>query len=249
MASMSAVALRHRLFCLPRDGHTADECQDAAAADADRGRFAIADGAGESSFAALWARLLVEEFVHQGSLPAELTTWLPALQRRWETEARRWAHGPSLPWYLEAGLDRGAFATFLALSLDEKGWHALAVGDSCLFQVRGEALLQAFPLTRSAEFDNSPWLVGSRTSADEVAGKQALHLRGRWQPHDRILLATDALAQALLAQDEQGEAPWRQIAQIVHKGDADDAFGRWVEQLRRSRRLRNDDVTLLAIDL
>jgi hypothetical protein len=41
----SGLALGYRAFCLPRRGHTAEECQDACAGDPERGRFAVADGA------------------------------------------------------------------------------------------------------------------------------------------------------------------------------------------------------------
>ena len=48
---------------LPKRGHSADEFEDAFAFDPAAGRYAVADGASESSFAGLWARLLVEGFI------------------------------------------------------------------------------------------------------------------------------------------------------------------------------------------
>ena len=57
-------------------------------ADPARGRFAIADGATESSFAGEWARLLVEGFVqtpHAGCWP-NWSNWLPTAQQLWLAE-------------------------------------------------------------------------------------------------------------------------------------------------------------------
>src|SRR5438876_30634 len=69
---MPGRALHFREFRLARRGHPLAECQDAAAADPERGRFAVADGAAESSLAAPWARLLVEDFVGAPGPPAEV---------------------------------------------------------------------------------------------------------------------------------------------------------------------------------
>src|SRR5262249_55482937 len=152
-------AMGYRAFRLPRQGYRLEECQDASAGDPERGRFAIADGAAESPYSALWAHLLAEEVVHQNERVPHWARWLPSLQERWSAQVslqERWtaANGPltlpfapvegdggvrgneqsgaGVPWYLEPGLIQGAFATFLGLVIEENSWHALAVGDSCL---------------------------------------------------------------------------------------------------------------------
>jgi hypothetical protein len=262
---MSAVgaARLFREFRLPRRGYGAAECQDAAAGDPLRGRFAIADGASESSHAGLWARLLVEEFVHAPERalgpPLEETgwsSWLLPLQRRWVAEVQRTQNGLTLPWYLEDQLRQGAFATFLGLVLQrdtgvpgERQWRALAVGDSCVFQTRKGELLQSFPLTRAADFSSAPWLVGSRTSPGGVPQQHGLHLRGHGQEGDRLWLMTDALAQWFLRQVESGALPWEPLEHSLLAPDPDVFFARWIEELRTTQQLRNDDVTLLAVFL
>ena len=169
--SRAGYVLSCRQFRLPRHGYRLEECQDASAADPDRGRFAVADGATESVYAAEWAQLLVEAFV-RGDAAEEPAwpTWLPPLQARWEEVIRPPVDAPPRPWYLEEALAHGgAFATFLGLVLEPSAdgaapwhWQAYAVGDSCLFQVRGDVLLRAFPVERAAEFGSTPCLVGSR---------------------------------------------------------------------------------------
>ena len=50
-------------------GNAEADYEDAGAGDVRRGRFAIADGASEASFAGLWAKLLVEQFVVHAGKP------------------------------------------------------------------------------------------------------------------------------------------------------------------------------------
>src|SRR5205823_4284926 len=115
--------------------------------------------ASESSFAGLWAQLLVDGFVNPDRSAVSETEWFEALQKRWAADV----DGRELPWYAEEKREQGAFATFLGLTLkrgDDGGpggrWKARAVGDSCLFQIRSERLIQAFPLTNANEFGNQP---------------------------------------------------------------------------------------------
>src|SRR5205807_289914 len=117
------LALRHRQLTLPRRGHAAEECQDAAAGLPGRGRFAIADGASEGPFAGLWARMLVEDFVRGDGREPAWSSWLPPVQERWAEAVGPAPGGPEAPWYLEAGLRQGAFATFLGLVVEDCTWH------------------------------------------------------------------------------------------------------------------------------
>src|SRR5262249_22560942 len=61
--SVEGLTIQFWQFQLPKRGEKTEDYEDASAGDPLRGRFAIADGAAGSSFSALWARLLVEEFV------------------------------------------------------------------------------------------------------------------------------------------------------------------------------------------
>ena len=241
--------------------------------DATAGRYGVADGASEGCFTGHWARLLVERFVRGG----EVTSWLaslPALQEQWDTEVR----DQDLPWYAETGVSQGACSTFLGLMLKDSPlpqagegsgvreapcrWQAVAVGDTCLLHTRGGTLRRAFPLDRSEQFDNFPKLVGSRMPVDAVQARQTLWIDGCGQPGDRLWMMTDALAQFCLGAIEAGGNPWNELESLL----ADDPnlpspvsgrgaggegvlFTSWIETLRGAARLRNDDVTLLAIEL
>ncbi len=233
-------------FRVPKRDHRLDECEDFAAADPAHGRFAVADGAAESAESGRWAQLLVDTFVH--ARPEKpWPEWLPPLQRQWADAVRRPSSAEPLPWFLEGRYRDGAYATFLGLLMDESRWAALAVGDSCLFLVRGDHLEVTFPLERSAEFDNSPWLVSSRAGLDQAPLQHTRYLAGNCRPGDRLFLMTDALSRWFLTEAEAGQRPWRSLEELY--GQSNDAFADWVGRRRADRHLRNDDTTLVSIRL
>jgi hypothetical protein len=241
----SRLQTQWRAFSLPKRGHRLEEYEDAYAVNPDSGRFAVADGAAESSFANVWARLLVSGFVRitEGKTAG---SWLAPLQRRWAAQV----NDLELPWYAEEKRDLGAFATLLGLTIrppqNEQGgrWTAVAIGDSCLFQVRHERLLGAFPLNHAADFGNQPPLIGSRAVPSSVVGllKQA---RGQWQPGDRFYLMTDALAQWFLRRCEADHKP--SVASRL--AEPEPALATYMERLRDQNEMKNDDITLLSIDV
>jgi hypothetical protein len=184
--------------------------------------------------------------------PAELepwAAWLPAAQEQW----RREFQGRDLPYYTEAKLRQGTFATFLGLVLRMQegpgvAWDAVAVGDSCLFQTQGDLLIRSFPIASPERFNNSPWLVGSDTPAPVLEEKRSLRASGEGAPGDRLWMMTDALAHWFLREDKAGGRPWRQMETILQE-PSPERFAAWIEGLRTAERLRNDDVTWLAIQL
>src|SRR5262249_4315786 len=113
-------SLRFVTFCEPKRGHGPQEYEDAFAGNLALGRFAVADGATESAYAGLWARMLVNEFVSTASAePSCWANWLPALQTQWESAVGQ----APMPWYAEMKWQQGAFATFLGLVLEPPRWQ------------------------------------------------------------------------------------------------------------------------------
>lgn len=254
--SLPGSALRYQQFCLPRHGHEPAECQDAVAGDAERGRFALADGASESAYAREWARMLVDDFVAgSGRVPA-WPTWLPPLQARWAETVRPAPDAPPLPWYLDEPMARGAFATFLGLVVEATpdaatpwAWHAQAVGDSCLFQLRQRQLLVRFPVKHAADFGSTPRLVGSRPAAAGPRRQRGRAHDGTAENDDQLWLMTDALAQWFLRAVEDDQQPWNELMPLLSGQDPGPQFAAWVAEKRRARKLRDDDVTLLVVCL
>ena len=110
--------------------------------------------------------------------------------------------------------------------------------------MRGNRVVRAFPIRSSEEFGNRPTLLGSR-SVDVPFRK----IRGRWQPGDRFLLATDALGQWFLLRTEQGGTPFADLCGLLAEGPPDSALADWIESRRNELVLRNDDVTLMVVDV
>jgi hypothetical protein len=240
-----------RYLRLPKAGYRPEECDDACAVRPEVGRFAVADGASESCFAGLWARLLVDGFLHTtGPQPAPWHSWLEAVQQQWSNEI----HSRPLPWYVEDAARQGAFATFLGLIVEPPGrlrrprWHAVAVGDSCLFHVRQGRLQRAFPINRAGAFGNTPWLLGSRDTPGGLR-KKTLRTSGSWRAGDQLWLMTDALAAWCLQEHEARRCPWTTLGNLLAAPPQQPGFAAWVEQRRQNHELRNDDVTVIQVNL
>lgn len=206
----------------PKRGHSPDEYEDAFALSGDTLplRAAVADGATESAFSGGWARAVAQQYVHAGP-DAPLRDAIQQARRSWTPphDAR---------WYVAAKAEQGAHAAVLGLQIDPNGWRAEAVGDCCLFWVRGGQLLESFPMASASEFSHRPALI---SSLDESA--QPKSASGTWKPDDTFLLATDAFAAWLLAQEV-----------FPDLADLDGLFER-----ARTAGMRNDDVTALRVTI
>jgi hypothetical protein len=229
-------SLRWRRFLMPKSGHAADECEDAVDGDPIVGRFAIADGASESYAAGDWARLLVSAFVATG--PAG--DWLASPRSDWQKATASGA----VSWYAEEKFTLGGHATFLGVSFRMTSggiaWDAIAAGDACLLHLREGACVLSFPLTQSSEFTASPVLVQSRGGTPDWNWTC-----GTLKPGECLLLATDALAQCLLASAESESFAGAALARF----EVEDDLALWVSVWREAGLLRNDDVALGVIGL
>jgi hypothetical protein len=228
---------------LPKEGNSEDEYEDSVSVNAKLGRFAIADGASESIFAGEWSRLLTESFVSQKIDKLDWPTWLPPLRSEWLQSVTKGVTS----WYAQEKIDVGAFATFLGLELTDKldhgqKWRAVAVGDSCLFQIRDGQLLCSFPIHESSEFSTRPPLIGSQPQSSNPAVKERTAI-GMLKPGDLLFLTTDALGQWFLQECESGAQPWEMLTQMEAE-----IFSLWIDEQRKQKRLKNDDVTMLLLE-
>lgn len=247
---------RLHAFTAPRQGYNEREYEDAwdrfprTRESGPLLRVALADGATTSSFAREWAQALTRAFVQRNFLTEA------GLGKAVQVMARAWwlaVFSRPLPWYAEEKARRGAFASLLGVQIeasrgDEASghWQALAVGDSCLFLVRGAAddhaaIQTAFPLQKAEEFGDSPALLSSLLARNSQVPVRAL--AGQWQAGDLFVLATDALAAWFLAEIQQGQQPWQTLAALPDQP----AFDAWLRDLRASGRIRNDDTTCILI--
>jgi hypothetical protein len=204
-------------------------------------RCAVADGASESAFAREWAQLLVRAF-GRGRFH------LSFLQQLWKKLVGK----TKLPWYLQAKVNNGAHAALVGLSIgdgERRGWRALAIGDSCLFHVRDQKLLTVGPVTKSVDFDNSPFLLSTLCPAPIPRTAPHVHvMSGTWEPKDSFYLASDALAQWILAEEEAGRPAWQTLCELGTAAEQQ-PFDTLVTGLRSDNQLHNDDTTLLRLEV
>ena len=247
-------------FSLPKLGNEQSDYEDAFAPKSNGMleqqslSIAVSDGASESSFASDWAKMLTRAFVREPSASAEaLKAQTEFLAKRWQSFVNR----RPLSWFAEEKLRLGAFATLLGVQLssgssgsNETGrWLAIAVGDSCLFQVRNDNLICAFPLANSAEFGNSPILLSSNLARNAQVWKNVQVHSGEWKIGDAFLLATDALACWFLSQYERNECPWNILFGFAEDSNPSESFKTWADKSREILQMKNDDITLVIFSL
>lgn len=248
-------------FWLPRAGNDAAEYEDAFQPRKDgrhsarRLRFAVADGASESMLSGKWADVLTRTWCK--SQRASTAEVLEDALGQWEGELAAYLDGRSqrerpIQWFEEPGLARGAFATLLGVQFNTRrtssgSWTAASMGDTCMFQVRADELVTSFPIKASAEFGSSPNLVPSRADDVDTVVAHVEEREGEWRSGDLFVLATDALSAWFLAEVEGGHRPWDQLLGFAARGQA--AFAEWANGLRTQGRLRNDDVTVVRIEV
>jgi hypothetical protein len=262
------------VFWLPKVGAAEPEYEDASwygpgegsngDDDAQVLRVIVADGASESMLAGRWARHLTGVF---GSSPENTGTeagFIAAYQwatAGWAAELARYKQeradrNSPIQWYEEPGLARGAHSTLLAAEFrwgpngGDARWTAAALGDSCLFIVRGGELRDAVPMSSSADFNNQPALLSTGGTAAEVLSRHLNIKSGDLAPGDTCYLATDALSAWFLSMVETGKAkdePWRPLQQLDESDQGE--FKELIGNLRGNGKIRDDDTTLVRVDV
>lgn len=255
------------IFGVAKLGNSAEEYEDATGSSSEGRRFAIADGATQTSFADRWSQILALEYIMnppaEEPQPARLNNWLEPLQEAWSMGIP-WE---KLPWFALEKARTGACTTLLAVEFMSSAsdhdrsartfwrkmlgaplaprmrWKAEAVGDSCLFVIRDDRLLHSFPLSRPAEFTHSPVLITTDPKQNRLVCEHLKLADGDCQPGDTFLLMTDALAKWFLARHVVNEKPWRRLGELT--GEIE--FRQFVGEEREAGRIENDDTTLMAI--
>ena len=196
---------------------------------------AMTDGATQSSFSQQWASLLVKLLVNKVKryVPNKDTLRIVTLtaQSEWEKYIKK----TDLPWHAQEKIKNGAFSTLLWLSIKKNKKNrkikVIAVGDSNLIIVRDNKKLVAYPIENSQDFGNTPTLLCSRTNRNSQINDRVF---------DKVTLW------------EKGENPSMFIAQLAKEGNLDKQqkeFENWIESLRKEKTIRNDDTTLVSIQM
>lgn len=248
--------MRFRAFRVQKAGNSIAEYEDAYAPKRDgdyEGRtmgFALGDGAASSAFASMWANMLVKTWVKKP------VTYRVGLKRKSERLAK--LHGEriltrEIPWYAEELVRNGAFSTFLGVRFGRTPWmgcrwESLAVGDTCLFQMRDNRVIATFPISDVSEFRKSPALLCSKPKWNGRVWTRVKRKWGRALRGDYFLLMTDALAEWFMLKYEESSWDLLQDISSGRKGGKS-RFEDLVSQLRMRNEIRNDDTTLLMIEV
>ncbi|MDZ4836105.1 MAG: protein phosphatase 2C domain-containing protein [Candidatus Melainabacteria bacterium] len=237
--------IRFQTFWLPKRGNSEEEYEDAAfpmesgESESDEFLCAVADGATEASFSRRWAQLLVQGFADR--------TELAELAQKWSDEILTM----ELPWYAQEKAESGAFATLSGLILNGTTgtYSSKLLGDSCIFHIRDDKLVESFPMTNYESFNSSPALLCSRLSQHEDLESIFSYKEGEWISGDRFILLTDAIAAWIFKlQESKGDGIKTLIAikdQVQLAELCADARATHDEEGRPN--MRNDDVTLLDV--
>ncbi len=241
-------------FRLPKEGGEIWDWEDFFAYDARDGsaRCVVLDGATEAFDSQRWARQLADGFLalHDSVLDHldadEFLAWIEQMQQRWQEDTASVELNP----FEEIKLRKqGSLATFLGCQISglngpDPTWRAVALGDVVLFHVRAGRLIDTFPRLTATDFGIDP--VGMFTlSRMNPRMRAAVQQRsGRSvQVGDVLYLATDAFAEWLVRSGPH--APWGFLADL----DDEHVFADFVRRLRAADVIKNDDVTLLRVEI
>jgi hypothetical protein len=249
------------LFHEPKLGSSEAEWEDGAGFDpgeptAGRSpRCVVVDGATEAYDAIRWVSYLVESFLGPSPTggrptltPEDMDQWFGQLQHRWVDEApdqfgtifeERKFH------------EQGSFATFLGCEIRgldgaRPSWAAVALGDTVLFHVRDADVVEQFPKLEPEDFGLNPDGVFTQPASRERMRSRLAFAQGRLRTGDRLYLATDAFAAWMVAEARaDGARLWHLVDRLNHPA----VFRRLVQACRYDGELKDDDVTLMRVEI
>ena len=238
-------------FRMSKLGNRSTDCEDFYSWDLARMKFAMADGASSSIFSDIWARSLTQAAMDvnlslDDSPDSLLSSVMKAARKNWYGSIQ-WA---GLPWFLRNKSVSGSHSTLLLMQAwplaSSYRYSAVAVGDTCMFVLKGQKVEDSFPLKQYSDFGNTPSLVwsgkGSPISANvRMALPKYSAISGTIAPGSTVILATDAVSKWIL---EHGKP--QEILEVMGN---DHAMKGFISREINARRMRNDDTAIVAIHI
>jgi hypothetical protein len=234
------------------DGAGFDAGDSAAGRDA---RCIVVDGATEAYDSIRWVGQLVDSFLGVdpvGGMPAltreGMDAWFGLMQDRWHATAPT-TFGSI---FEERKFHQdGSFATLLGCEIRgleglRPSWQAVALGDTVLFHVRGADVVAQFPELAAEDFGLDPEGVSTQPSTRDRMRRRLAFTSGQLAVGDRLYLATDALANWMVrAVRSEGEWLWPALDSLRDPM----TFRRDIADCRRTGEMKNDDVTLMRVEI
>jgi len=249
------------VFQEPKAGSAPGEWEDGAGYDAGDpaagrpARCMAVDGATEAFNSIDWANQLVDSFLgfqQPGGRPAldgpSMDRWFGLMQEQW---ARSAPTAFANIFEERKFREDGSFATMLGceisgLATGGPRWSAVALGDTVLFHVRDGRVRAQFPVMDADDFGINPEGVFTHPSARERMRRNLAHADGVLAVGDRLFLATDAIAQWMVRRNHSGSPLlWPTLSVLDHPV----LFRRLVADCRAAGELKNDDVTLMRVEV
>jgi hypothetical protein len=249
------------VFHEPKAGSTDAEWEDGAGHDPGdpaagrNARCIVVDGATEAYDSIRWVGQLVDSFLGvqpAGGAPAlsaaAMDDWFERMQDQW----LRTAPATFGTIFEERKFrEDGSFATLLGCEIRGLGgprprWSAVALGDTVLFHLRGARVLAQFPALAARDFGLNPDGVFTQPSARGRMRARLGRAEGPLAVGDRLFLATDALAEWMVRTDRAyPDRVWPTLGRLHHPA----VFRQLVADRRRAGEMKNDDVTLMRVDI
>jgi serine/threonine protein phosphatase PrpC len=233
-----------------KENESITDCQDYFQINKDANCFAIADGASQSFYPSIWAKLLVDNFCQNPDIDREnWKDWLKPIQEKWllDIEERvEKAKAENKPTWVESynGLNarRSATSTFIGLQFTKDRVKVSIIGDSCLFILNKKQLEKAYLLESSIDFNDRPEYLASYDKDNHFEPKVFYR---DLQDDIYLILATDALSEYIFKGEEHKESIFPAILNISEEQHFQD----FVESARNrdSIKMKNDDVALIVL--
>ena len=242
-------------FSISKIGEEDKENKDSVDFNKFNGAFCISDGVSGASFSRDWSKLIVSNFIENPfeTNDVELSSWLGPIQKKWFD---------LVPWeklqekgegFYEKAQDGGS-ATFLGghiLEIEKqiilKLW---AIGDSNLFVIRDWMCVDSFPIDDFEEFGIDPDMLFSMSKSidDKITCMKGTMIFKEFnlKKGDILIAASDSISEWFLKNKENpSDQPWIELCGI----NSLDEFKNWVEDKVKCKNMKNDDSTLLVVEI
>jgi hypothetical protein len=248
-------------FSIPKAGNTEGENEDAVFPIAGMGHnghddvasFIVADGATQTSFSGIWANSLTSYCSQTKLSEFNFYRAVEKAQQEWQQSLK----GMELPWHAQEKFLQGAYSALAWLEIQyfplhpayPFSWRALAVGDCCLFIARNQSIYISLPLQDQNEFLKPPVLIPSKSEKiDSIKGKVQT-ARGSLVMGDQLILASDAISSWIMRKSQPDRLEFLKLIKSIKSASNSSGFTFWINNLRRSGELKNDDTSLILIEL
>lgn len=235
--------------------HTEETCEDAYGENTVQGLFAVADGAGTTLFSDAWAAFLVKHFLLVPLLsndPFEVEWWVRQAQEQFKQE---FSIAQNMPWNAVQKLqEQGSHSTLVTLRVVKAdNAHAttslLVFGDSCVIAYRPTTeQFFSFPLTETAEFEQAPICVPSKSSVFNRHFHRCHVTSLELSVDDVVLLATDAVSKWIISAGS-GRYPKQSNAFLEVMQQTPETWPAFIQQCRANKEMVDDDSTALILAL